>query len=232
MEDSLGEMQTMLSDMGFRSGQTQIITSLCRDDILNPFHQYVESLWKDTDGSFRLGGLVGFPTGGATGMGAAMHHAPNTKGPERYLIFAGAHVSIGQNGVFGDLTRNYRAGNTGACGAALKFLGRLESDPEYKPTPNRADREQYYAETTLLKNAASILGHESRSDRVHALTQHSAKHIDSDLDETLAATGITKNGTPFALILADFLHTPEGLFLQLNKDRSVIQNENGVYSFN
>ena len=54
---------------------------------------------------------------GKTGFGAALHHAPQVGGRERYVFYAGPHVGIGPAGEPGVVERKGRPEPSTACGA-------------------------------------------------------------------------------------------------------------------
>jgi len=64
---------------------------------------------------------------GKTGLQAAMAHAPQEDGIERYLFFCGPHIAISANGEVGGVFREGREKISHACGALMSFLEELES---------------------------------------------------------------------------------------------------------
>jgi hypothetical protein len=114
-----------LQPLGFLRESTLVCVATCRDEISQSIVDHVRELWGL---SFNLAGLAGMPFAGKTGFGAALHHAPQVDGRERYVFYAGPHIGIGPEGEAGVVERKGRQEPSMACGALLALLGELQDD--------------------------------------------------------------------------------------------------------
>ena len=117
--------QQALQPLGFLRKSTLVCVATCRDEISQSKVDHVRDLWGL---SFNLAGLAGMTFAGKTGFGAALHHAPQVGGRERYVFYAGPHVGIGPEGEPGVVEREGRQEPSTACGALLALLGELQGD--------------------------------------------------------------------------------------------------------
>jgi len=67
--------------------------------------------------AFNLSSLAAMFFAGKTGLTAAMHHAPNLDGKERYVFYSFPHIAIDDKGRIGVCAREGRHGDSSACGA-------------------------------------------------------------------------------------------------------------------
>ena len=120
----VASVRAALEPHGFRRGNTMPCVASCRDEISQSWAARVDEVW---GAPFCLSGLGGLILAGRTGFGAALAHAPNPGGRERYVFFAGPHVAIGPGGEAGLCSREGRSGDSTACGAVAALLGEIEA---------------------------------------------------------------------------------------------------------
>jgi hypothetical protein len=116
---------TALQPLGFSRENTLACLATCRDEISQSWAISVTEAWGYP---FSLTGLGGLILAGRVGFGAALAHAPNPDGRERYLFLAGPHVAIGTDGEPGVCARPGRSGSSTACGALAAVLKELQAD--------------------------------------------------------------------------------------------------------
>lgn len=113
-----------LEPIGFDRKSTLPCVATCRDELCQSLVEAVGARWSVP---FVLSGLAGLILAGKSGFAAALSHAPDAGGRERYLFVAAPHVAIGAGGEPGLCRRPGRSGTTAACGALAAVLGELEA---------------------------------------------------------------------------------------------------------
>lgn len=107
---------------------TLLCTSLCSDEINNPF---LNTLGKVYGPAFVMGGLAGVPFVGTSGVGAAVSHVPEDG---KMLVIYGSHVGYSSyNNKLGKVKREGRSKLSTACGAAIGALKAIQTG-KYDPT--------------------------------------------------------------------------------------------------
>jgi hypothetical protein len=154
-EDLVAKVTTGLAKYGY--GKSSLLaTSLCCDEVNRKLeHDFAEAYGDN----FSMGGLAGFPFGGATSFGAMAHHIP-TNGS--CLVVYGPHVGVDLEGVVGKVNRRGREGGSGACcGSAAAAAGYVKkvsagdiSKADY-PT-DLLDAQQTWVGNVLLPHAARL----------------------------------------------------------------------------
>ncbi len=107
---------------GLTEGSTLAMASLCRDELTVELTRRISSTWGPP---FRLGSLAAMMFSGASGLGAAMNHAPEVDGRQRVVVYVMPHVGICEDGTVGSVNRPGQAGATTACGALVRFREEL-----------------------------------------------------------------------------------------------------------
>jgi hypothetical protein len=146
---------TALAKHGY--GKSSLLaTSLCCDEVNRSLEHAFGEVYGD---NFSMGGLAGFPFGGATSFGAMAHHIP-TDGS--CLIVYGPHVGVDLEGVVGKVNRRGRDGGSGACcGSAAAAAGYVKKVTEGEiskadvPT-DPLDAQQTWVGNLLLPHAARL----------------------------------------------------------------------------
>jgi len=107
-----------LKKLGFTDENTIASVCICRDEISQSMRSIIKHIWGE---AFNLSSLAGMFFAGKTGLLAAMHHAPNVGGKERYVFYAMPHIAIDAEGRLGVCRRAGREGESTACGALNTF---------------------------------------------------------------------------------------------------------------
>jgi hypothetical protein len=117
-----------LNKLGFNADNTIACVGICRDEICQSLFEGVRRNWGP---AFNLSSLGGMFFAGRTGLIAAMHHAPNVDGRERYVFYSLPHIAINKEGRIGICKRRGRKGESIACGALDVFQKEISvSDSE------------------------------------------------------------------------------------------------------
>eukprot|EP00565_Helicotheca_tamesis_P001175 CAMPEP_0185723252 /NCGR_PEP_ID=MMETSP1171-20130828/155_1 /TAXON_ID=374046 /ORGANISM="Helicotheca tamensis, Strain CCMP826" /LENGTH=224 /DNA_ID=CAMNT_0028390923 /DNA_START=16 /DNA_END=686 /DNA_ORIENTATION=+ len=95
---------------GYDDGKTLVATSLCCDEVNRPLESDLSAMY---DTNFNMGGLAGFPFGGATSFGAMAAHIPD--GGSCVVVY-GPHVGVDSTGAVGTVERRGRANGGSCCG--------------------------------------------------------------------------------------------------------------------
>lgn len=103
-----------LNQFGFNAENAIACVACCRDEISQTLPGLIKDIWGE---AFNLSSLAGMFFAGQTGLIAAMHHAPNVEGKERYVFYALPHIAIDAEGNLGVCKRTGREGESTACGA-------------------------------------------------------------------------------------------------------------------
>ena len=111
-----------LADKGFTAENSIACVGVCRDEITQPFVEFVKEAWGK---AFNFSSLAGMLFLGKTGFSAAEHHAPDKDGRERYIYFAMPHIAISAEGEIGLCQRAGRKGLSSACGALAAFKAEM-----------------------------------------------------------------------------------------------------------
>jgi hypothetical protein len=184
---------------GFHAVNTIACAGLCRDEITQPFVTAIKEAWGE---SFNLSSLAGMFFAGKTGLAAAMHHAPNSGGRERYVFYSMPHVAIGEDGEVGACSRRGRDEKSTACGALNAFrkemaAGRLDV------VMNSADIEQSLLKMRLMREIP--YGRVPDLLELTALTQKAAL---ADLETAVEAVA-DPSKSDYAVISGIQVHGPD-----------------------
>jgi len=204
-----------LSPLGFNAENTIACAGLCRDEITQPLIGYIKEEWGE---SFNLSSLAGMFFAGKTGLKAAMHHAPNMDGRERYVFYAMPHIAIGQDGELGACTRRGRHEVSTACGALAAFRGELLSG-RVAPGVDNDDVEQSLLKLRLLRE----LPYGQVPDLLD-LTEVARRAVHSDLASAIRSV-VHSGRSDYALITGIQVHGPEGNLVSCASFTAVVDGE-------
>jgi len=109
---------------------------------------------KELLGSFKMGGLDGFPFTGLTGMGAFASHVPDNGA---VFIYYGPHIGITKTGTIGEIHRFGQHKNSACCGAAKGALAKLMNDQIIEGNVTDLDYQMNTIEQILLKQKERVL---------------------------------------------------------------------------
>mmetsp|Transcript_6850 Transcript_6850/g.12891 ORF Transcript_6850/g.12891 Transcript_6850/m.12891 type:complete len:382 (+) Transcript_6850:127-1272(+) len=145
----------ILEDEGYDLDKMLLATSFCSDELNRALEI---TLTNQFNMLFNMGGLAGFPFGGATSFGAMAAHIPEGGS---CLIVHGSHVGIDSNGKIGIAERRGRLNGGDCCGsgvAGLKYVSSVfKGEQEEMAMPKDAtDAQQYFVGKMLLPFAKQL----------------------------------------------------------------------------
>ena len=189
-----------LEPHGFRPDNTMPCVASCRDEISQSWAARVTEVW---GAPFCLTGLGGWILAGKTGFGAALAHAPDPDGRERYLFLAGPHIAFGAEGEPGVCRREGRSGPSSACGALAAILGEVQAGT-LGATGDPDDLELGALRRSVGKSAL-----ESGVSDLISLTHLTHDLIADDLERMLGSV-VDTTRTDYAVRTGVQIHLPEG----------------------
>jgi hypothetical protein len=201
---------------GLSADNTLAMAGLCRDELTVEMTRRITETWGPP---FRLGSLAAMLLCGASGLGAAMHHAPKVDGKQRVVVYVMPHVGIDSDGTLGSTSRPGIEGPTTACGALIRFRSELERGEV------RTDLDQYDVEMSL-----------TRQRMLRALTYGSVPNVvelttvarDVILDDLLHIGDLVQDwaDADVAVFSGIQIHTPDGDHIQ--PGRSFLRRANSA----
>jgi hypothetical protein len=111
-----------LKAFGFNEDNSIASVCVCRDEISQTIRSIIKHVWGE---AFNFSSLAAMFTAGKTGLKAAMHHAPQVDGKERYVFYVVPHIAINEDGKSGFCKRRGIKEDSSACGALCLFLSEL-----------------------------------------------------------------------------------------------------------
>jgi len=145
------KIKTTLSDKGYDLEKTLVATSLCCDEVNRPLETDLSAAF---DTNFQMGGLAGFPFGGATSFGAMASHIPD--GGDCVVVY-GPHVGVDSTGAAGTVERRGKESGGSCCGSAVAASGYVagvnKGDAEKAKMPAISDAQQFFVGEALLPYA-------------------------------------------------------------------------------
>ncbi|MBS3909642.1 MAG: hypothetical protein KGZ93_08475 [Actinobacteria bacterium] len=187
-----------LGKLGFTADNSIACVGVCRDEISQPLVEAVRRNWGLT---FNLSSLAAMFFAGKTGLTAAMHHAPNLDGRERYVFYSFPHIAIDDDGCIGVCVRDGRYGGSSACGALGIFQkmvaeGTVDEtiymdDPEISLIKARLTKEIPAGETPDLLRVTRIAQRATQADLEAALDAL----VDREKSDYAVITGIQVHGS-------------------------------------
>ena len=152
--DLIDFMTTTLRANGYDERKTLIATSLCCDEVNRPLETSLSDVF---DTNFNMGGLAGFPFGGATSFGAMAAHIPD--GGSCAVIY-GPHVGVDSKGNVGTVERRGRKAGGACCGSAVAasgyVAGVLGGEPKASLPDSPLDAQQYFVGSMLMPFAERL----------------------------------------------------------------------------
>jgi len=106
-----------LTEIGYDKQKTLVATSLCCDEVNRPLESDIASTYTN---NFWMGGLAGFPFGGAVAFGAMAAHIPDDGS---CLMIYGPHVGVDSEGNVGTVECRGRVEGGSCCGSAVAASG-------------------------------------------------------------------------------------------------------------
>jgi len=195
---------------GFSKNNTIACVALCRDEICKPLGKLLLRTWGET---FELSSLGGMLFAGKTGMGAAIHHAPQRSGFEHYLFICMPHIAIDEMGNIGAVYRPGRAKISNACGALMAFKSEYDSG-KVKLEIDLTDIEYSLMKQKLLRG----MEYGSKPSLVE-LTKLAQKLVLEDLEHLISLSVDTKKAN-YAVMSGIQIHGPQ--WIVRNKDLDTV----------
>lgn len=202
-DDFIDVITSALNRLGFTADNTIACVGVCRDEISQSLVESVNNRWHY---SFNLSSLAGMFFAGKTGLLAAMHHAPDMDGKERYLFFALPHIAIDAKGNIGICSREGRKGSSTACGALNAFQKEIAGG-KIDPALDFNDIELSLIKARLLKE----ITYGDVPDLLE-LTKIAQKVIQADLEVALERI-VHKNSSDYAVITGIQIHGPDNNYV-------------------
>lgn len=206
-----------LGAKGFDTKKTLVATSLCCDEVNRPLETDLSEVF---DTNFNMGGLAGFPFGGATSFGAMASHIPD--GGDCVVIY-GPHVGVDGDGSVGTVERRGKASGGACCGSAVAasgYVAGVHAGGGEAPLPSDAlDAQQYFVGSMLLPYAERLdSAAEKMVELPYALYDAQTELMDRIVGQ---AAGAVAGEGKIAVLGGVQLNTPPGqsdLFLPLRYD--------------
>ena len=191
--DYVRKTYNLLKTFGFNDDNSIASVCVCRDEISQTVRSIIKHVWGE---AFNFSSLAGMFTAGKTGLKAAMHHAPNVEGRERYVFYVVPHIAINEDGKSGFCKRRGIKEDTSACGALCLFLDELytgklhikidEEDIEESLIKRRLIKEITYGDIPSLLELTKITRKVIQEDLEHAIS----KVVDTTKSDYAVLTGI------------------------------------------
>lgn len=201
--DFVARTYEALEKFGFSAENTIACVGVCRDEITQPLIGLIKGKWGEV---FNLSSLAGMFLAGKTGLSAAMHHAPNRDGKERYVYYALPHIAIDDEVQVGCCKRTGRGGKSIACGALNAFQKEIAGGT-INPTMDNEDVEQSLLKMRLLKEIPY-----GQVPGLLELTKITQKVIQADLEHSLKRL-IDTDKSNFAVVTGIQIHGPDGNYV-------------------
>ncbi|MDY0060084.1 MAG: hypothetical protein RBU45_09765 [Myxococcota bacterium] len=198
----LDAVSARLGSLGFTGANTIASVCGCRDEICQSLLAAIEVRWGE---AFDLASLAGLFTAGRTALGAAVHHAPQQDGRERYVYFVFSHLAIDEEGHLGRCSRKgIRCSQ--ACGALHHVLADL-AQGELSDELDELDLELSLLRRRLRRELPA-----GASPDLLALTRLVRQVATDDLRQALQGV-IASRPCDWALLSGIQLHLPQGSWI-------------------
>lgn len=204
-----------LKQLGFNAENTIACIACCRDEISQTLPGLIKDVWGE---AFNLSSLAGMFFAGQTGLIAAMHHAPNVEGKERYVFYALPHIAIDAEGHLGVCKRTGREGESTACGALNAFQKEL-SQGKLNLSMDETDIEQSLLKRRLLRE----IPYGYIPDLLE-LTKITCQVVQKDIEHALN-TIIDRNKSDYAMLTGIQIHGPDNNYICPASCYAVVNNE-------
>lgn len=200
-DEAAASIVQLLEKHGFRAGNSVAMVSQCRDDETKAMAQALDALFCGR--SLNISSLAGTVFCGKAGLRAGMCNAPvDEDGWARYVLFAGPHIALSQDGEFGSVPRpgqDKRA--VCACGTLQGFAKELRAG-KLDLTADPVDLELHHLKQLLLQGVhvglpapdlhqLTMIAHQVTVDSVRKTV---AAAVDGGKGLTAIVTGVLIHG--------------------------------------
>lgn len=206
-EELIALIDKTLTGAGYDKEKTLVAMSLCCDEVNRPLEGDLASVYTQ---NFNMGGLAGFPFGGAVAFGAMAAHIPDDGS---CLMVYGPHVGVDTKGNVGTVERRGRANGGSCCGSAVAASGYvggvLSGDIEKAEIPDDPiAAQQAYVGDMLLPYAQRLEDAENKMVELpYALYDAQSEMVDKIISKS--AGGVAGDGK-IAVLGGIQINTPEG----------------------
>ena len=204
-EELVEKINSTLQSNGFSKEKTLVCTSLCCDEVNRP----LESVFSSTyDTNFNIGGLAGFPFGGAVAFGAMAAHIPD--GGSTLMVY-GPHVGVDSTGAVGTVERRGRAKGGSCCGSAVAasgyVAGVLKGGEKATMPEDVIDVQQYFVGKALLPYAEQL----EEADEKMVELPYALYGAQTDMVKSIVTNGASAVGDGNIAVLGGIqINTPPG----------------------
>jgi hypothetical protein len=206
-EQLVAMIDKTISAAGYDKDKTLIATSLCCDEVNRPLEGDLADAYTN---NFNMGGLAGFPFGGAVAFGAMAAHIPDDGS---CVMVYGPHVGVDSKGNVGTVERRGRASGGSCCGSAVAasgyVAGVLAGDAEKATIPDDPiAAQQAYVGDMLLPYAQRLEDADNKmAELPYALYDAQNEMVEKIIAKS--AGGVAGDGK-IAVLGGIQINTPEG----------------------
>lgn len=210
--DSFGKEKVKeMKKAGVNADNTLVVSCVCRDDILHRANPLTDYFKRGKHGFFYIGGLMGFPAGGVTGLVAASHHVPEGKN-RHLLIIYGPHIGVTLEGEFGKVKRRGHYEETSNCGALVGFLNTykhetLKPGKMYIPPKDQLNLENSAIQSKFLPYMRDVL---KSPNQIVSLTKIAYNLIEDDIFRIVERARGEMHDMKVMQLGAIFVNGPDG----------------------
>jgi hypothetical protein len=192
-----------LKDFGFTDDNSLASVCVCRDEISQTVRSLIKHTWGE---AFNFSSLAGMFTAGKTGLKAAIHHAPQIEGRERYIFYVVPHIAINEDGKSGFCKRRGIKDESSACGALCLFLSELHAG-KLLIKLDEEDIEESLLKRRLLREIP--YGH--LPDLIE-LTKMTRKVVQEDLEHIIEKV-VDTSKSDYAVLTGIQIHAPDANYI-------------------
>jgi hypothetical protein len=145
-------------------------------------------------------------TAGKTGIKAAIHHAPQIEGRERYIFYVIPHIAINEDGKSGFCKRRGIKDESSACGALCLFLSELHQGKLII----RLDEEDI-EESLLKRRLLREIPYGHLPDLIE-LTKMTRKVVQEDLEHIIEKV-VDTSKSDYAVLTGIQIHAPDANYI-------------------
>jgi hypothetical protein len=213
--DYVRKTYNTLKDFGFTDDNSLASVCVCRDEISQTVRSLIKHTWGE---AFNFSSLAGMFTAGKTGLKAAIHHAPQVEGRERYVFYVVPHIAINEDGKSGFCKRRGIKEDSSACGALCLFLSELHQG-KLLIKLDEEDIEESLLKRRLLREIP--YGH--LPDLIE-LTKMTRKVVQEDLEHIIEKV-VDTSKSDYAVFTGIQIHAPDANYIWPADSYVVIDGE-------
>jgi len=202
-----------LKEFGFNDDNSFASVCVCRDEISQTVRSIIKHTWGE---AFNFSSLAAMFTAGKTGLKAAIHHAPQIEGRERYVFYVVPHIAINEDGKSGFCKRRGIKDDSSACGALCLFLSELHQG-KLLIKLDEEDIEESLLKRRLLREIP--YGH--LPDLIE-LTKITRKVIQEDLEHIIGKV-VDTSKSDYAVLTGIQIHAPDANYIWPSDSYVVIE---------